>query len=1046
MSRKTSNVFRTSFLTMDGTLDPNNSQLFFRPLQAPLNTTDNSFYSLGAAQSNDPSLRINKYDSNGQLERFGYLYDTAYNPPPPAKFIIVAGGTGPYTPLIYSQDRESWNYSQYAELFLTSCLAIAYDGFIWVAGGIGSRTVLYSSNGTTWADISGADVSGAADILSGQCSAIATNGDFWIAGGRSNVNCAMCFSYDLITWYNTSSIIVPIFDGGSVACIAYNGFLWLAGGNNVTGTIPYSIAYSNDGIYWTGSVQAQPLLDECYALCWNGSLWLAGGNFSGVARILYSIDGSVWIVADLNGSIPTSVRAIGWNGTVLVAGGYDSSSGGRTLAYSYDGITWSASPSNIFTSLCDTITWDGITWQAGGEGGIYTSPDGIIWRGNGIVQNYLPQVNAIAINKILPLVAPKAPVPDPTSPLTLVGGRDDLTGCTIAYSTDGITWKSSQQVASVFGNAFANALCWNGSLWTGGFDTCGGLYPSIGYSYDGITWNGSSSGSAIIPDFIQSIAWGVSFFLAYGYTGSVYRLIRSTDGITWTDVTPVPFNIEGAFSSLQYIVSPNVVNGSLWILIGSGSGTGQTINYSVDGINWNNSVSGSAIFTTCSAMAWNGRILTAAGRNSSADATVAYSSDGINWIEGTLTYDPGTSFSIAWNEILFVIASSLNLGYSYDGITWYPADEIPITPVPIMRSVTWTGTLWTTTGYIRGGGDISTDTGVIFYSYNGTTWYNSYNGSNIVTNQGRVIAANRVNPYNGSTLPPPVLNQGITIPNGYGIITSNANNLYKSSKLYINDASGVLGINQTTLNYTDMTSVSIGPVVEISGGGITVNTYTSNAIPGLYLTASNISSGSGNSAGRVELYDAVNQFGWQIDNNVGGFNRLKIQSKSSTNPVQLAMDIRNSVNTIGIGVTADSTNRLTVQGDVLVTGDLYVNGTKSFLIDHPNPALKETHSLRHCCVEGPTRGDTLYRWTLVTSNGSCVQALPSYSVHLNENWQFFVSAKNSFGTGYAILSQDERTFTLFGSEDGPYSVVGVATRKDKAALVFDKKGVEALKE
>ena len=1024
MSRKTSDVFRTSFLTMDGTLDPNNSQLFFRPLQAPLNTIDNSFYSLGAAQSNDPSLRINKYDSSGQLEGFGYLYDTAYNPPPPAKFIMVAGGTGPYTPLIYSQDRQSWTYSQYAELYLTSCLAIAYDGFTWVAGGIGTRTVLYSSNGTTWTDISGAS-----NILRGQCSAIATNGDFWIAGGRSNVNCAICFSYDLISWYNTSSIIVPIFGGGNVAAIAYNGFLWLAGG---TGSISYSIAYSNDGIYWEGSVQVQSLLDECYALCWNGSLWLAGGNYSGSARILYSIDGNDWVVADLNGTITTSVRAIGWNGTVLVAGGYDPSYGGNTLAYSYDGITWLTSLSYAFPVLCDTIAWDGITWQAGGDGGIFTSPDGIIWTINGIVPNFLPQVNAIAINKILPLVAPKAPVPDPTTPFTLIGGRDTITGCRIAYSTDGITWNSSQQVASVFGNAVANALCWNGFLWTGGFDTDGGLYPSIGYSYDGITWNESSSGSAIVPDFIQSIAWGVSFFLAYGYTGSQYRLIKSTDGITWTNVTPSPFNIGGQYATLQY-------NGSVWILVGSGSGTGQSINYSVDGITWNNSVSGSAIFTTCNAIAWNGRIWTAAGENSGANATVAYSSDGITWTLGTLPYNPGTCFSIAWNESLFVMASSLNLGYSYDGITWYPADYIPITPVPIMRSVTWTGTLWTATGYISGGGD----TGVIFYSYNGTTWYNSYNGSNIVTNQGRVVAANRVNPYNGNTLPPPVLNQGLTVPNGYGILTSNANNLYKSSTLYINDASGILGINQTTLNYTDMTSVSIGPVVEISGGGITVNTYASNAIPGLYMTASNVSSGS---AGRVELYDAINQFGWQIDNNVGGFNRLKIQSKLRTNPVQLGMDIRNDANTIGIGVTADNTNRLKVQGDVLVTGNLTVNGTKSFLIDHPNPALKETHSLRHCCVEGPTRGDTLYRWTLVTSNGSCVQALPSYSVHLNENWQFFVSAKNSFGTGYAILSQDERTFTLFGSEDGPYSVVGVATRKDKGALAFDTKGVEALKE
>ena len=83
---------------------------------------------------------------------------------------------------------------------------------------------------------------------------------------------------------------------------------------------------------------------------------------------------------------------------------------------------------------------------------------------------------------------------------------------------------------------------------------------------------------------------------------------------------------------------------------------------------------------------------------------------------------------------------------------------------------------------------------------------------------------------------------------------------------------------------------------------------------------------------------------------------------------------------------------------------------------------------------------------LTTSNLSCIQTLPSYSVFLNENWQFFVSAKESFGTGYIILSEDETFFTLNVSEDGIYSVVGVATRKDKAALSFDEKGVEYLKD
>ena len=1035
MSRKTSDVFRTSFLTMDGTFDPNNSQLFFRPLQAPLNTTDNSFYSLGAAQSNDPSLRINKYDSNGQFERFGYLYDTQFNTPPPGKFIIVAGGVAPNT-LVYSQDRVFWNISPNGASYLTtSCLAVAYNGFTWVAGGIGTRNVVYSSNGQNWLDISGAS-----NILTVQCSAIATNGDLWIAGGIGADNyCGICFSYDLITWYNTSANIRNIFVQGRVACIAYNGSIWLAGGAYVTGTMFFPLALSTDGIYWTGLSVTTALLNECYSLCWNGSLWFAGGNYGGSARILYSIDGNKWDIATFNVAITSSVRAIAWNGTVLVAGGYDAAGLANTLAYSYNGIDWLPAMSPIFPSLCDGIMWDGITWQAVGQGGIATSSDGLTWTINTQGSTVLPTGYAIAVNKILPLVAPGEPLPSATSPLTLVGGLDNITGTTIAYSTDGITWKSSQQVATVFGNANVNTLCWNGQLWVGGFTTSTpGLYPTIGYSYDGIIWNGSTSGSTIVPASVISVAWGIDKFIAMGLDAlNGTHLLRSTNGIDWTNISAIPAGIQGDLGNIQF-------NGSIWVL----TNYSGNLYYSYDGDTWLISASGSAIFSRYSnSLTWNGRLWVAGGRGfnvSYSGNTVAYSPDGINWTEGTLTYNPGGSYSMAWNGSLFIYGSDnfrgdSCLGYSYDGITWYPADYIPITPIPIIKSVTWTGTLWVATGVI-----IETLTGIILYSYNGTVWHDSANGTLVVSYQGNVVAANRVNPYNGNTLPPPVLNQGITVPNGYGIFTSNANNLYKSSVLYLDETNGLLGINQITQTYTDIVGSNIRAALEISGGAITVNTYTGSAIPGLYLTASNILTGS---AGRIELNDVNEGSAWRIDNNTTGFNRLQILSKQSTEAnTNLVMDMRNNTQTVGIGIAADNSNRLKVNGNVLVTGQLYVNGIKSFLIDHPNPALKDTHSLRHCCVEGPTRGETLNRWMLTTSNCSCVQALPSYSPYLNENWQFFVSAKDSFGTGYIILSEDETFFTLYVSEDGTYSIVGIATRKDKAALFFDEKGVEFLKE
>jgi hypothetical protein len=84
---------RSGYLTMDGTitLSPSSLQnfavLYFRPLLANKRTTDGSFYGISSAQSNDPSLRLYKYTSNGNIIGYGYLVDTSFNP--------IAGPTGP---------------------------------------------------------------------------------------------------------------------------------------------------------------------------------------------------------------------------------------------------------------------------------------------------------------------------------------------------------------------------------------------------------------------------------------------------------------------------------------------------------------------------------------------------------------------------------------------------------------------------------------------------------------------------------------------------------------------------------------------------------------------------------------------------------------------------------------------------------------------------------------------------------------------------------------------------------------------------------------
>jgi hypothetical protein len=83
MEQKFSDVYRTSFLTLDRYLQQSNTaQFYFRPLLPPLNTVSGEFYSLSPAQGTDPSIRINEFSSNGTLVGYGYVYDSAINTPP----------------------------------------------------------------------------------------------------------------------------------------------------------------------------------------------------------------------------------------------------------------------------------------------------------------------------------------------------------------------------------------------------------------------------------------------------------------------------------------------------------------------------------------------------------------------------------------------------------------------------------------------------------------------------------------------------------------------------------------------------------------------------------------------------------------------------------------------------------------------------------------------------------------------------------------------------------------------------------------------------
>lgn len=95
-STKQQPTYRSSYLTLDPTINQNNSSyLYFRNWNGPQDTSGSVFYSLQAAIGNDPSIRINRYDSSGNIDASGYLYDTVinnpYNPNPYYSTVTITG-------------------------------------------------------------------------------------------------------------------------------------------------------------------------------------------------------------------------------------------------------------------------------------------------------------------------------------------------------------------------------------------------------------------------------------------------------------------------------------------------------------------------------------------------------------------------------------------------------------------------------------------------------------------------------------------------------------------------------------------------------------------------------------------------------------------------------------------------------------------------------------------------------------------------------------------------------------------------------------------
>jgi hypothetical protein len=163
--------------------------------------------------------------------------------------IFVAAGDGSGNTIIYSDPYSYTTWHTTTNPFSTLCHSVAWNGRMWVAVGIGSSAIAYSitdGSGNIILDGSGNMIwtNASSNLTDGY--GVAWNGQIWVAGGVGGP--FIVYSYDGITWINGIIINQPSITITKINNIAWNGSAWVA---TVNGSGRGYTAISYDGITWS---------------------------------------------------------------------------------------------------------------------------------------------------------------------------------------------------------------------------------------------------------------------------------------------------------------------------------------------------------------------------------------------------------------------------------------------------------------------------------------------------------------------------------------------------------------------------------------------------------------------------------------------------------------------------------------------------------------------------------------------------------------------------------------------------------------------------
>lgn len=271
----------------------------------------------------------------------------------------IACGSSSTALLAITTDGSTW--STVSTPFTQKVNCVAWNGYLWLAGGQGTYPIAYSSNGLSWTGITLTNMTAVYGIAWGL--------NKWIAVGQG-AGYTRAESTDGINWTEISSSTGSFFSTAGYG-IQWAGYIWVSTGS------PDGILFSLDGSSWV--TQTTSLFSTGRCLATNGSIWLAGGE-SASYPLAYSYDGVTWNGIPNSNSFFTSVLAIAWGSNTWIAVGL----GANSIAYSFDGVHWTGLGTTIFTTGTG-ITWNGSKWFATGTGAntLAYSLDGLTWIGLG---------------------------------------------------------------------------------------------------------------------------------------------------------------------------------------------------------------------------------------------------------------------------------------------------------------------------------------------------------------------------------------------------------------------------------------------------------------------------------------------------------------------------------------------------------------------------------------------------------------------------------------------------------------------------------------